>query len=72
MDGHGAIYLPFALSRKYPNAEKEWQWQYVFPSRNLSNDPRSEVTRRHHIDQSTVNKAIKQAVRKAGISKKVS
>ncbi|WP_338070298.1 integron integrase [Bathymodiolus platifrons methanotrophic gill symbiont] len=71
-DGHGAIYLPFALSRKYPNAEKEWPWQYVFPSRNLSNDPRSEVTRRHHIDQSTVNKAIKQAVRKAGISKKVS
>ena len=72
MEGHGAVYLPYALSRKYPNAEKEWQWQYVFPSRNLSNDPRSGVIRRHHIDQSVVNKAIKQAVRKAGIVKKVS
>ena len=70
--GFGSVYLPHALSRKYPNAEKEWQWQYVFPSRNLSVDPRSGMTRRHHIDQSAVNKAIKQAVRKAGIVKKVS
>ena len=70
--GLGSVYLPHALSRKYPNAEKEWQWQYVFPSRNLSVDPRSGMARRHHIDQSTVNKAIKQAVRKAGIVKKVS
>lgn len=70
--GYGAVYLPYALARKYPNAEKEWLWQYAFPSRNLSEDPRSGVTRRHHIDQSVVNKAIKQAVRKAGIVKKVS
>ncbi len=70
--GFGSVYLPHALSRKYPNAEKEWQWQFVFPSRNLSVDPRSGMTRRHHIDQSSVNKAIKQAVRKAGIVKKVS
>jgi len=70
--GLGAVYLPYALARKYPNAEKEWSWQYVFPSRNLSVDPRSGVTRRHHIDQSVVNKAIKQAVLKAGITKKVS
>lgn len=70
--GYGAVYLPHALARKYLNAEKDWLWQYVFPSRNLSEDPRSGVTRRHHTDQSVANKAIKQAVRKAGISKKVS
>ncbi len=70
--GYGKVYLPYALARKYPNAEKEWNWQYVFPSRSLSKDPRSGITRRHHIDQSVVNKAIKQAVRKAGITKKVS
>jgi hypothetical protein len=57
--GHGAVYLPYALARKYPNAEREWPWQYVFPSRNLSVDPRSGVTRRHHIDPSVINKAIK-------------
>lgn len=70
--GYGAVYLPFALARKYPRAETEWNWQYVFPSRQLSEDPRGGVTRRHHLDQSVVNKAIKQAVRKAGIEKKVS
>jgi len=71
-EGFGTVYLPHALSRKYPHAEKEWQWQYVFPSNRLSVDPRSGVTQRHHIDQSVINKAIKQAVRKAGIVKKVS
>ncbi len=70
--GYGTVYLPFALARKYPQAETEWNWQYVFPSRQLSEDPRSKVTRRHHLDQSVVNKAIKQAVRRAGIVKKVS
>lgn len=68
----GAVYLPYALARKYPNADKEFNWQYVFPSRNLSKDPRSGITRRHHTDQSIVNKAIKQAIRKTGIAKKVS
>ncbi len=70
--GYGAVYLPFALARKYPQAETEWNWQYVFPNRQLSEDPRGKVTRRHHLDQSVVNKAIKQAVRWAGIAKKVS
>ena len=70
--GFGAVYLPHALSRKYPNADTAWNWQYVFPSRNLAEDPRSGVTRRHHLDTSVVNKAIQQAVRKAGITKKVS
>ncbi len=49
-EGFGAVYLPYALARKYPNAEKEWNWQYVFPGRSLSEDPRSGVTRRHHLD----------------------
>ena len=70
--GYGAVYLPDALERKYPNAAREWGWQYVFPSRDLSVDPRSGVTRRHHVDQSVVNKAIKQAVKRAGVVKKVS
>ena len=70
-EGFGSVYLPYALSRKYPNADKEWAWQYVFPSRSLAIDPRSDIRRRHHIDNSVINKAIKQAVRKAGITKKV-
>ena len=50
--GGGAVYLPDALDRKYPNAAREWIWQYVFPSDQLSVDPRSGVTRRHHLDES--------------------
>ncbi|NOX76046.1 MAG: hypothetical protein GXP17_05410 [Gammaproteobacteria bacterium] len=48
----GTIYLPWALARKYPNAETEWNWQYVSPSRKLAEDPRSGMTRRHHVGQS--------------------
>ncbi|MEW6684114.1 MAG: integron integrase [Nitrospirota bacterium] len=70
--GHGEAYLPHALARKYPTAAREWGWQYVFPARNLSVDPRSGVTRRHHVDPSVVNKAIKTAVRRAGLTKQVS
>jgi integrase len=69
--GYGEVYMPYALHRKYPNAAKEWNWQYVFLSGTLSRDPRSGVTRRHHIDPSVVNKAIKAAVRKAGLTKKL-
>ncbi len=71
-DGYGSVYLPNALNKKYPNAEKEWIWQYVFPARNISMDPRSGITRRHHIDQSVINKGIKNAVKRLGISKRVS
>lgn len=53
--GHGEVYLPHALARKYPNAAKEWGWQYRFPARNLSVDPRSDNTRRHHVDPSVIN-----------------
>ncbi len=71
-DGFGEVFLPGALDRKYSNAAKEWGWQYVFPSGRLSIDPRSGKKRRHHIDPSSINKAIKTAVRKAGIVKRVS
>jgi integron integrase len=70
--GHGEVYLPHALARKYPGAAKEWGWQYVFPARDLSVDPRSGVTRRHHVDPSVINKAIKVAVRRAGLTKQIS
>ncbi len=70
--GFGGVYLPYALERKYKNAAEEWQWQYVFPSGTLSEDPRSRIIRRHHIDPSLVNKAIKLAVRKAVLNKHIS
>lgn len=68
-DGFGAVYLPFALDKKYPNANLEWGWQYVLPAAKRSTDPRSGKERRHHIDESSIQKAIKQAVRKARIHK---
>lgn len=70
--GHGEVYLPHALARKYPHTAKEWGWQYVFPARNLSVDPRAGITRRHHVDPSVINKAIKVAVRRAGLTKTIS
>lgn len=70
--GFGEVFLPGALARKYRNAAKEWAWQYIFPSRDLSVDPGSGLTRRHHIDPSVVNKAIKTAVRRAAITKRIS
>ena len=70
--GYGAVYLPYALERKYPNANKEWIWQYVFPANRLSVDPRSGVVRRHHIHESSVQKAVRAAAQAAGIPKRVS
>ncbi len=67
--GFGTVELPYALARKYPNAESEWAWQYVFPSSRVSEDPRSGARRRHHLDESAVQKAVKAAVRRAGIAK---
>ena len=69
--GYGEVYLPYALDRKYRNAAHEWRWQYVFPSRNLSTDPRTGKTRRHHTDPSVVNKAIKVASRKLQMQKRI-
>ncbi|MBU1691370.1 MAG: integron integrase [Gammaproteobacteria bacterium] len=67
--GYGEVYLPYALDRKYPNAGREWGWQYVFPSSRLSVDPRSGVMRRHHVDEKGVQRAMRAAVRGAGIIK---
>ena len=67
--GYGTVYLPKALTRKYPNAAREWAWQWVFPADGLSEDPRSGVRRRHHRSTSSVQRAVKRAVRKAGLDK---
>lgn len=67
--GYGAVYLPYALERKYPTAPRDWGWQYVFPSANLSVDPHSGETRRHHVQDQAVQRAVKQAARKAGLVK---
>lgn len=70
--GYGEVYLPPALARKYPSASREFRWQYVFPGRNLCCDPRSGATRRHHVLESGLQKAVKAAVEKARIHKRVS
>ncbi len=67
--GHGEVFMPMALDRKYPSGGKSWSWQYVFPSVKLSVDPRSKVIRRHHADEKTVQRAVKKAVKLAGIVK---
>lgn len=67
--GHGEVYLPYALDRKYPSAGREWMWQYVFPAGSVSVDPRSGVVRRHHVQDQSIQRAIRQAVRDAGINK---
>lgn len=64
--------MPFALARKYPNASKEWGWHWVFPAAGLSQDPRSKIVRRHHILPSGIQKALKRAIRIAGITKHAS
>ncbi len=68
-EGYGSVYLPHALARKYPNASRGWEWQYVFPSRTRSTDPSSGEVRRHHLAESTVQKAVKTAMRSAGVYK---
>ncbi|MFT3847568.1 MAG: integron integrase [Propionivibrio sp.] len=68
-EGYGEVYLPYALDRKYPNAGKSWGWQYVFPATKRSVDPRSGKARRHHLDEKAVQRAVKQAVVRAGIVK---
>lgn len=67
--GYGEVYLPFALARKYPHAGRQWGWQYVFPAQRLSLDPRADRVRRHHIDEKGVQRAMKEAVRDAGVVK---
>lgn len=70
-NGYGDVYLPNALDRKYPNANKTFAWQYVFPSRNIATDPRSGKKRRHHMHEQALQRAIRQAASRANIHKKV-
>ena len=71
-EGFGEVSLPYALDKKYPNASKEFAWQYVFPSLNRSVDPISKRTKRHHLDVTVVQKAVRQAALAAGLDKPVS
>lgn len=68
-EGFGRANLPFALARKYPNAAADWAWQFVFPSGNRSVDPRSKGIFRHHVHEKTIQRAIREAVRSAGVIK---
>jgi integrase len=70
--GFGAAFLPGDLERKYPGAATAWPWQYVFPADRLSLDPRSGTTRRHHVHENTLQKAVTQAARDAELAKRAS
>ena len=71
--GLGSVEMPFALARKYPSAEREWAWQYVFPSKSLSRNPRTGLTGgRHHVSPSGLQKAFRDALRKSRIPKNAS
>jgi len=68
-DGFGRVHLPHALARKYPNADLEWAWQYIFPAAGLSKDPRTGMVRRHHVHELAVQRMMKEAVRLARLKK---
>ena len=67
--GLGKVWLPFALAKKYPNAQTEWAWQYVFPAARLSVDPRTNIERRHHRSENLLQRAVKDAIRKTDVAK---
>ncbi|MEW6131479.1 MAG: integron integrase [Acidobacteriota bacterium] len=69
LQGYGEVYLPYALAKKYPNANRQSGWQYLFPAAQLSIDPRSGVKRRHHLSEKTIQNAIYEAVTRAGLAK---
>jgi integron integrase len=70
--GWGRVLMPYALARKYPNAEREWAWQWVFPQQTRWHDGASGAQGRHHMDPSVVQKAVKRAVAEAGVTKAAS
>jgi integron integrase len=70
--GFGNVYLPHALERKYPHADRDWRWQYIFPATRRGIDPRSGLERRHHLHESVIRKAVYASARKSGIPKRVS
>jgi integrase len=71
-NGYHGVSLPHALARKYPNAAKEWGWQWVFPASKLYHDPQSGEQKRHHLHESVLQRAVKEAVRASGIAKPAS
>lgn len=70
--GLGRVEMPFALDRKYPNAEREWKWQYIFPSKNISKNPRTGATGRHHLSEASLQKPFRQIVLQTKIAKNAS
>ena len=71
-EGFGDVEMPYALDIKYPQSERQWGWQFVFPGQSRSADPRSAVIRRHHLYEQTIQRAVKGAAERAGIAKPVS
>ena len=71
-EGYGEVHLPYALGVKYPNAGREWAWQYVFPASQRSTDPQTGKVRRHHLDESVLQRAVRDAARRAKLDKPVS
>lgn len=70
-DGYGCVYLPNALEKKYPNACREWRWQYVFPAAGRSTDPRTGLVRRHHLGERAVQQAVRETVNLLGLTKRI-
>ncbi len=70
--GFGSVYMPYGLDKKYPTASSDWLWQYVFPASTLSIEPETGITRRHHLHETALQKAIKAATRAARVDKRVS
>jgi integrase len=70
--GFGEVHLPFALARKYPNANRQWAWQYVFPAGSMSRDPVSGAVHRHHLGEWVLQKAVKDGLRAVGVNKTAS
>ncbi len=71
-NGFGGVYLPDALEKKYPNAAKEWRWQYVFPANEFSTDTRSGNKQRHHEGEWVLQRLVREARVKAGLAKHIS
>lgn len=72
LEGFGSVHMPYALERKYPNGHKEWIWQYVFPATSRSKDTKTNLTRRHHLHETAVQKSVKEGARLAKIDKRIS
>ena len=71
-NGFGRVVLPGGLDRKYPNAPKEWRWQFVFPAGRICHDPRFGPPSRYHLHESVIQRAVTEAARRAGVTKRVS